>query len=127
MFLRYNQLSIIWTIIVFFFCVIPAKQIPDPEIPGFDKVVHFIMFFMLSYLWTIGLIKQHSYKSLQKKAIFIAMLSSFLFGIFTELFQYLLTESRSGELNDLLADVLGVIGSYFFFKIIYGKIDDYAS
>ncbi len=128
MFLKYNQLSILWTIVVTVLCFIPSKQIPDQQIiPGFDKIVHFGMFFLLSYLWMIGLIKQRRFKKIRPHAVAISMIFALIYGVFIELFQNFMIETRDGEWLDMLANSLGVLGSYYFFKIIYGKNSDYAS
>jgi len=71
--------------------------------PGFDKIVHFFGFFVLSLLLFITL---KFYKV--KNNYIIAFTASLLIGVFIELVQ-LLIPNRSFSFLDILADLLGII------------------
>ena len=73
--------------------------------PGFDKVVHFFGFFVLSLLLFVTL---KFYKV--KNTYVIAFAASLLVGIFIEVVQ-LFIPSRSFSLLDIVADLFGIIVS----------------
>lgn len=88
------------------------------HIPNSDKIVHFIMFFVLSFLLYKNLLFIRHYP--HKKISTIILSSIFLFGLLTETIQGLTFNilKRSFSLYDLLADVLAaiVVIIVFYFK-----------
>lgn len=100
--------NIIWALIIFIFCAMPQKDIPDPHlnIPHLDKVVHFGMFFIMSLLLSFLL---ESQTDLRLKTIYtMAVSAAFLYGGLIEILQYHFF-NRSGDVWDLLADIAGGI------------------
>lgn len=107
---KHNRLltiaNIIWILVIFILCAIPGKDIPDPHlnIPHLDKLVHFGMFFILALLLAYRL---DLHTSLSRKQIYlISVLTAFLYGGAIEILQHYFF-NRSGDVWDLLADVLG--------------------
>ena len=101
-------LNIVWILVIFILCAMPGSAIPDPHlnIPHLDKVVHFGMYFILSVLLAYLL---ESYTSLKRMSIYaIAILTAFIYGGLIEILQQNYF-NRSGDIADLLADVLGGI------------------
>ncbi len=107
--------------IVFF---IPAGMLVSEEtfskckIPYLDKWVHGILFFGLTCFWQLYIyIKGIGNKrTINTRLLFTVILS---YGIIIEVFQGLLTVSRSADIYDVLADVVGsllAILIFIFFK-----------
>jgi VanZ family protein len=86
------------------------------EIPHFDKVGHFIAFFVLATCLDLG--------TSIKRAYVISFLAGY--GVFVELVQDTIP-GRQASLADILADVSGVIFYYFVFQytIIIKKLKSY--
>lgn len=102
----------------------------DQETANFislDKVVHFAMYFSLTFLWMIDLIKQYHFKSFRYYANKVSLIFSVLLGLILELIQLKLLPERSFDYYDILANTLGAVGALIFFRIIYGKIKYYTS
>lgn len=92
----------IYMVTVCILCFFRPANLPDREMQflgiGLDKIVHFIMFSPFPVL---------VYFSLFPKAKFIIFLVGCVFALCTEYIQGL-TEYRSFERGDLIADILGL-------------------
>ena len=86
------------------------KQSLDIEV---DKLVHFVMYFMLcSVFW------YESYKvTIKPKFSFMlvfAVIVPIIFSGVMEYFQYLLTSYRTGDFEDFVFNTIGVVAALFF-------------
>lgn len=87
----------------------PGTALPDVSVVSFqDKIIHFLIFFVLTYLGTgMGLDKKSG--DWRKKRLWLNfMLLVFIPSIGLETAQHLIP-NRSFDLNDLAINVLGVI------------------
>lgn len=90
-------------------------------IPSFsDKIFHFLAYFIFTWLWFNTFLYRFHFK--KNKSILLSILVSVTFGIVIEVLQHLITTSRSFDLLDILANILGVIISAFLINN-YIKID----
>jgi VanZ family protein len=113
MLIRKQWLSISWALFILILTGIPGNQIP--RIPDFlewlspDKVVHLIMFGLLSYFILYGNRRQY-FKS-KKRSFYIinAILISAAYGVVTEILQVYVFSGRSGNIFDASADLLGAL------------------
>lgn len=126
---KYLIYSILWSIGMVFVLLLPGDQLPADQLPlpGFDKIIHFSLFFVHYYIWVIGLIKQRIFKVIKEKTVKISLIYSLALALLIELGQFYFIDGRSGDWLDVLANVLGIGTSYIFFRTIYGKCNDYAS
>jgi len=91
----------------------PGTAFPDVSVVSFqDKIIHFLIFFVLAYLGTgVGIHKK--VEDLKKKRLWLNfILLAFLPSISLETAQHLIP-NRSFDLNDLAINVLGVISGLF--------------
>lgn len=100
--------NIIWAAVIFILCAMPSEHVPDPHlnIPHLDKVVHFGMFFIMAVLLCNELEYQTRFSLRRVYVITVGI--SFLYGGMIELLQQHFF-NRSGDVWDLVADVLGAI------------------
>lgn len=112
-----------------FVLLIPGDKLPADQLPikGFDKIVHFVLFFVHYYLWVIALIKQRFFKLIKEKTVKISLFYSVFLALLIEFIQWQFIAQRSGDWMDVLANVLGISCSYILFRAIYGKCNNYAS
>ncbi len=73
-----------------------------------DKLAHFFVFMILSIFFFADIKKDNKNIS-NTKALLIVLLISLFYGIIIEILQSVLTIDRSGELFDILANMLGVL------------------
>tara|TARA_B110000503_G_scaffold111491_1_gene166980 strand:- start:55 stop:411 length:357 start_codon:yes stop_codon:yes gene_type:complete len=86
---------------------IPETQV---KITNIDKVYHSIAYFTLTISWLIAY-----YKKSQIKYIIV------IFGIIIELLQSTLTDYRTGEYLDVIANSSGVLLALLIFSLISKK------
>jgi VanZ family protein len=100
--------------------LVNLNKVEAPElfhIPHLDKLVHLGMYATLTFTFLWENYARHHYKVIVSKAITIAILSG-LFGILMEIGQQLITNYRSGDAWDELANITGVVVGWFAFKIL---------
>nr|WP_297308627.1 VanZ family protein [uncultured Flavobacterium sp.] len=92
------------------------KEVQQIRIPNADKIVHFILYSVLSFLWMWSLITnaKHSFK---KNASFIFLIGT-CFGIVIEILQEIFTQSRSGEILDVVSNCSGILFGLLISKIV---------
>lgn len=87
-------------------CLIPSNKLPDVEVSFADKIFHSITYLVLTFLWFYSFV--YRFKIERMKALIYASVISVAFGIIIEVLQEILTETRSADLLDVLANSLGV-------------------
>jgi VanZ family protein len=99
-------ISIIYSITLVSLSLINIGNPPD-YVPSFsDKIFHFLAYCLLTVLWFFTFI--YRFKKNKISAYFLAAIFSITLGIIIEVLQGGTTEYRSGDLNDVFANVLGV-------------------
>ncbi|HBT85601.1 MAG: VanZ family protein [Fermentimonas sp.] len=107
--LRYTLLPLIIGLLIFIgTCLIPSDQVPEmPAGIPWDKVVHFGMFFLLSTVSLYDYYKMHNNNPPFIRWLFWGFLVPVIYGGIIELLQMYFFSSRSAELMDWIADILG--------------------
>ncbi|MDP2387182.1 MAG: VanZ family protein [Bacteroidota bacterium] len=124
MFLRYNWLAFLWTLVIFALCSMPGKSIPHIswlELLSFDKFVHASIFFVLEVLYLRGFNLQSNYGSLKKHAKVIVTFFCVLYGGALEIMQSVLFSERSGDWLDFIANSTGCIAALCLFGFLSRK------
>lgn len=86
--------------------LIPASDVPrGPDLPGLDKIIHFLMFGLTATALAIDMARQLKRISVGR-LIAIALCVSLL-GAMIEWFQEIMQMGRSAETADLVADIAG--------------------
>ena len=99
-------LAIIWTGIVTYFCMIDSDDIP--VLPNnFDKLGHISFHFGITTLWFLYFNYRKSNNQIIRKALLKAFLFSFTYGIIIEICQGVLTDSRTADIFDVMANTIG--------------------
>lgn len=100
--------SILWTILILIGCSLPGKDIPKVNIfEHFDKVVHFVFFFIYFMLWFFTINKSF-------KNSIILLLISIIYGFSIELYQMNFVKGRSFDVWDGVADGIGALAALIF-------------
>ncbi|MBK8806529.1 MAG: VanZ family protein [Bacteroidales bacterium] len=93
-----------------------APKLKIFSLPHFDKVVHFIMYLVLSIAIIRFFRKRNDiHKHLFPKVFILAV----TYGGLMEILQHYCTQNRQADWLDMLANTLGVISGYFLMKIIF--------
>lgn len=100
----------------------PQGTGPELHIPNIDKAVHFI-FYAVATLLGIFFIRERTRGRISfNRALLQLILIVIVYGILIEVFQWAFTLTRHGDLDDVLANSVGVITAGAFMKFLhYGK------
>jgi VanZ family protein len=102
-------LSILYTITLTIVSLVKL-DLDDVEeiIPSFsDKIFHFLAYIVFTLLWFNSFFFRFKFN--KTKSVLLAILVSSVFGIIIEVLQQVITTSRSFDLKDILANLLGVL------------------
>ena len=109
----------VWLALICYGLFLPAEDLPVKpllEIPHFDKLVHFGLFFVFSLLLF------RPFKKLETKYLFWAPLTAILLSGFLESIQRTISSTRSSNIYDFIANVSGILVSILVFHfLISGK------
>ncbi|GIV42175.1 MAG: hypothetical protein KatS3mg034_1485 [Vicingaceae bacterium] len=105
--------AIAYSILILIVSVIPGNRLPEIEVQWFDKLVHFLMYGILIFLWG----KAWPYEHLRFYYFYLIMFG-FLYGFVIEVLQYFLPVGRYFSIGDLGSNALGLItGSVILKKL----------
>ncbi len=109
---------VLWLAIICYGLFIPAHDLPVKpflNIPHFDKMVHFSLFFAFCLLLFRPL------KKLNYKYYFWAPAISLALGAFLEIIQRYISSSRSTDFYDFLANATGILAAVFFYRFFVSE------
>jgi len=106
--LKRNILSIITAALIMYLSLSNGQNFEKSifsNIPGFDKIVHFVMYFFFMSV----IVFEHRNNLRYPNILFLSGLIPVFYGGLMEILQLLLTDTRSASILDFLADSAGVI------------------
>lgn len=109
-------ISITITILIAILSLIKTDKLPTPDVSSLDKIQHSFAYFVLTTSWLIS--KELKFKT--KKDIII-IVCCFVFGIVIEALQGSITTYRSASFLDVVANSLGILLGFVFFKAFVRK------
>ncbi|MGC8737306.1 MAG: VanZ family protein [Candidatus Hydrogenedens sp.] len=102
---KYLFITILYAMFVFWLSIQPITQTTPDWFPYQDKVLHVILYGILSILISVGMMRsEHRYSN--KTLIFTSVGISFVYGFFMEICQ-IFVPTRSFDLRDSLANLVG--------------------
>lgn len=78
-----------------------------------DKIEHGIAYFVLTLFWLVAASK--------RIRILLIVLVCFVYGIIIEVLQGTLTDYRAAEYYDILANTIGILIAFIFFRVFIVK------
>ncbi len=100
-------IAIFYSLALAMVSLIQLNDLPDVNISSGDKIFHFLTYGVLAYLWFNTLFFRFEFNA--TKAIIYSGLCSVVFGIILEGLQGSITTYRSSDVNDAIANTLGVL------------------
>ncbi|MDR0385588.1 MAG: VanZ family protein [Prevotellaceae bacterium] len=114
--LKYQWRAILWIIVIVVACLTPGDKIPEvlffAKIPHFDKIAHFMMYFIFTLFLMSGFSRQYGRAS--TKAYVSSLIYAFILGMIIEFIQEKV--ERSFDIYDMIANTSGIIVSLLLFK-----------
>ena len=96
-------LALFWTIAITVASLISVGEMPKVDLPGNDKTIHFLFYFVLTLLWYVALERKYKNRLLK----FLIVGASIIYGIIIEILQGVLTQNRQADVYDALANSVG--------------------
>ncbi len=101
--------AIVWAVIITVLSGYPGNQLPKVAVWQFDKLVHTVMYGMLSFLLFLPFIEQFLKKEKRFKIKLVIILFGVFYGGFMEILQENIFINRSGNWIDFTANSVGAI------------------
>lgn len=98
--------AVSWSVMILYLCLKNANEIKQIEIPNFDKLIHVVFHFVFTTLWFLYL-KKKLIGSNNFRLFSFSFTGSFIFGITIELMQQYFTTTRTADVFDILANLIG--------------------
>ncbi|MES2279643.1 MAG: VanZ family protein [Bacteroidota bacterium] len=107
--LKYQRPAIWWALFIFILCNISFGSVGQSHLffPGFDKVTHCGLFFVLSAFMGSGVIRQYGTRHFTLAVAIKSFIVAVAYGGIIELLQRYVFTWRSGEWDDLFCDAVG--------------------
>jgi VanZ family protein len=114
----YLFIAVCLTILIFVGSLISFKGNNTVQIHISDKIIHSVAYYLLTLSWLLAYLNKFE----KLKHFVVIALFVFLYGALIEGCQMLFTTYRQGDIYDLLANLVGIMGALVFFSIIIKKI-----
>jgi VanZ family protein len=108
--------SLLWLIVIILLSIIPGEYVPDKGffvIPYFDKLMHGIMYLVL----TILLIPPFFVFLTKKRACLLSAVLAVFIGGIIEFFQLYIAKNRCGSMTDFYANIIGILFGVLFYHL----------
>ena len=101
------SISLVYTIALTYVCLMKLNKMPDVGVSYGDKIFHLLAYALFSFLWINTFLQ--AFKT--KKEIVIPYVAMFciVFGIIIEVLQGTITDYRSSDVFDVVANTAGVL------------------
>ncbi len=113
-----------WLIISTILLTLPGSDLPKSSFfnfPYFDKIVHFTMFFLLTFFFSYPFTMYMQNKRAVKSWFVSIALSVLAYGIFMEFVQKYFVPGRSFDVADIIFDGLGTLTGIFAIMCFFKK------
>ncbi len=111
-------LSVCLSLAIVFLSLTKLGRIAPEGFAQTDKFYHFSAYFVLTSSWLLSLVKDR----LNFKVVLCIAIVLVMFGIILEVLQKYLTDYRTLDYGDALANSVGVLVAVLFFSFFFEKI-----
>jgi len=108
--------TILWLVALLFGTLTPGNDLPDVGFRLNDKLIHLVIFLVLTVLFLKACKKEYFLKFLGNKVVFFVIIIVLVLSIGTELAQHFIPGRRMG-IDDMVADIVGVVLALGVFKL----------
>ena len=106
---------------IFIVSHVPGSQLPERIVFGLDKIIHLGLYFVLGFLILVGEGKRRKETFYVSGAQYFGVVIAILYGVLLEIYQLEMTQGRSFDFGDAIANAIGVILGWICFSIIYKR------
>lgn len=116
-FFKYHFPVIFGCILIFILSSIPGNLFPNVDFKLSDKVVHFLIYFVLAITFYISLKNQGSSSFITRHSFFLSIIFTSLYGALDEFHQYFVP-NRTCDFFDFIANSIGAVAAITIIFII---------
>ena len=111
-------LAFTWTFGILIASLVSMKNLSSIQVPGKDKSIHFLFYFVLTLLWNFAL--QRKFKNDSLKYIIVVFV--FIYGTIIEVLQDKFTKYREADIYDAIANLSGALVALIIIIMLNSKI-----
>ncbi|MFK7747298.1 MAG: VanZ family protein [Kordia sp.] len=117
----FSAVAVGWTILITILSVIKVKAPEGLHFSYADKLVHGVIYFLVTAVWFFAFTRGITNEKLQKNALVISAVFAFVYGVVIEIVQETFIASRQGDWQDVLANTIGTIVAIIIIKWFIAK------
>lgn len=124
---KYQRPTFLWALLVLILCSVSFGSVGRSHLffPGFDKLVHCGLFFVLAVLMCNGSIRQYNTVSFTIVSALKVFMIALCYGAVIEILQMFVFTWRGAEWADLFADSVGAgMGVFSTLVILYASANE---
>lgn len=107
----YLFLALVWTIVITYLSLSDISGLGSSiKIPHKDKMAHFVFYFLFCFLWIVSF----SYNKIKSNYKIKILIVAIIYGVFMELLQAKMSNHRSSDFYDILANSFGAFVGYVY-------------
>lgn len=122
--IRNNIFSIVVALVILYLSLANSQSfddVPFLNIPHFDKIAHFLMYFGLMSV----IVFEHKNEINGRTQLSLVALIPFIYGILMEILQLTIAATRSGNFYDVLANSAGIIVSALLWLLLGPRLKSF--
>jgi VanZ family protein len=116
--------GVIYTLFVTFIFLLPASEIPNISISFGDKVAHFLIHGVLSFIWLCYAFLSNKGR-ISVKYVVLVLVICLSYGLLIEVSQKLFLPSRTYDLFDIVANCIGSIFGLLVYLVVRRKYGEF--
>lgn len=112
---------LLWLVVITYLSTMSPGSVPkmsNMHIPHLDKLVHCVMYLVLSFLLSLVLVRKYEVYTIS--IVVVVFLFTVSYGIAMELVQKYVVKTRTGDIIDALANsigaIMGIVAFYYMYK-----------
>ena len=123
---KYQGPALTWALFILIICSVPFGEVGKSTLffPGFDKVTHCGLFFVLAVLISRGLLRKGGRGLFSFATAAGALFTTLIYGGLIEVLQRYFFTWRSGEWDDLFCDTVGACMGVFAILLTLNAAND---
>ena len=111
-------ICVLYTTIITIFLLVPISTGISTKLP-IDKLVHIVLNAALIFLWLAYFYKKEALK--EWYSLLVILFLAIVYGIIIEISQEHFTTSRTADVFDVVANIVGCLSGLFIFKLLKTK------
>lgn len=108
----------LWFIVIVFLSGYPGNKVPQVPVWQFDKLVHTLIYFILSITLIIAFYEQYQVTIKRLNISLLIIIIGIFYGGTMEILQHYIFINRSGNWYDFIANAVGAIAGVICYPLI---------